>query len=111
FDAEGFKLAAERIMGLYSQIHDELGYTLKEIDLGGGYGIPYTAHESALDIKAVSQDLLTAVANTADELGIEPPVVLVELGRALVDAGAVTGYEVGVIQDGTTGDSETQQRR
>src|SRR5699024_11650323 len=69
FDAEGFKLAAERIMGLYSQIHDELGYTLKEIDLGGGYGIPYTAHESALDIKAVSQDLLTAVANTADELG------------------------------------------
>lgn len=111
FDAEGFKLAAERIMALYSQIHNELGYALKEIDLGGGYGIPYTAHESPLDIKAVSKDLLAAVAHTADELGIEPPTVLVEPGRALVGASAVTVYEVGVIKDVTTGDSATPQRR
>ena len=111
FDAEGFKLAAERVMGLYSQIHNELDYTLQEIDLGGGYGIPYTAYESALDIKAVSQDLLSAVARTAEELGITPPTVLVEPGRALVGAAAVTVYEVGVIKDVTTGDAETPQRR
>ena len=48
FDAEGFKLAAERVMGLYSQIHNELDYTLQEIDLGGGYGIPYTAYEGSI---------------------------------------------------------------
>ncbi len=111
FDAEGFKLAAERIMGLYSQIHHELGYSLQEIDLGGGYGIPYTAYESPLDIKAVSQDLLSAVARTAEELGITPPTVLVEPGRALVGAAAVTVYEVGVIKDVTTGDAEVPQRR
>ena len=111
FDAEGFKLAAERVMGLYSQIHNELDYTLQEIDLGGGYGIPYTAYESPLDIKAVSQDLLSAVARTAEELGITPPTVLVEPGRALVGAAAVTVYEVGVIKDVTTGDAETPQRR
>ncbi|HZK31641.1 MAG TPA: diaminopimelate decarboxylase, partial [Corynebacterium sp.] len=42
FDAEGFALAAERVLELYSRIHAELGVSLPELDLGGGYGIAYT---------------------------------------------------------------------
>lgn len=111
FDAEGFKLAAERVLGLYSRIHAELGLALSVIDLGGGYGIPYLAHESALDVGAVAADLLDTVAATAQQLGIDPPEVLVEPGRALVGPSAVTVYEIGTVKDVHTGDFELPVRR
>lgn len=111
FDADGFTLAAERVLELYSRINRELGVSLEELDLGGGYGIPYTAPERALDVAAVAKQLLAAVARTAEELGIQPPKVLVEPGRAIVGPAAVTVYEVGTIKDVHTGKSDVPVRR
>ncbi|MDY3127900.1 MAG: diaminopimelate decarboxylase [Corynebacterium sp.] len=111
FDADGFKLAAERILELYRQVHNDLGHSLQELDLGGGYGIPYVAAESPLDVQGVAEDLLSAVQATADELGIVPPTVLVEPGRAIVGGSAVTVYEVGTIKDVVTGDAHVPVRR
>lgn len=99
FDAQGFSLAAERVLELYSKIHNELGVTLPELDLGGGYGIAYTAAEEPLNVAEVAHDLLTAVGKTAAELGIEAPTVLVEPGRAIAGPAGVTVYEVGTIKD------------
>ncbi|GAB3711036.1 diaminopimelate decarboxylase [Corynebacterium nasicanis] len=104
FDAEGFTMAADRVLGLYSQIHRELGVQLPELDLGGGYGIAYTEDEQPLNVDEVAHDLLTAVAKTAAELGIEPPTVLVEPGRAIAGPGTVTVYEVGTVKDVTIAD-------
>ncbi|WP_080795447.1 diaminopimelate decarboxylase [Corynebacterium pacaense] len=109
FDAEGFKLAAERVLQLYSQIHAELGVALPELDLGGGYGIAYTADEEPLDVAAVARDLLTAVDRTAAELGITAPVVLVEPGRAIAGPSTVTVYEVGTIKDVSIEDGGTRR--
>ena len=101
FDAQGFTAAADRVLELYSRIHDELGVILPELDLGGGYGIAYTEDEQPLDVDDVAHDLLTAVAKTAAELGIEAPSVLVEPGRAIAGPGTVTVYEVGTVKDVT----------
>lgn len=109
FDATGFTMAADRVLGLYSTIHRELGVELPELDLGGGYGIAYTADEEPLDVDDVAHDLLTAVAKTAAELGIEAPAVLVEPGRAIAGPGTVTVYEVGTVKDVTV--AEDEQRR
>lgn len=109
FDARGFTAAADRVLELYSRIHAELGVQLPELDLGGGYGIAYTADEEPLDVDDVAHDLLTAVAKTAAELGIEAPAVLVEPGRAIAGPGTVTVYEVGTVKDVTV--AEDEQRR
>ena len=101
FDAQGFTAAADRVLELYSRIHDELGEILPDLDLGGGYGIAYTEDEQPLDVDEVAHDLLTAVAKTAAELGIEAPSVLVEPGRAIAGPGTVTVYEVGTVKDVT----------
>ena len=53
FNAEGFKLAAERVLSLYKRIHSELGVALEELDLGGGFGIPYMEYEEALDLSLI----------------------------------------------------------
>ncbi len=99
FDAEGFKVAADRVLELYSRIHAELGVSLPELDLGGGYGIAYTEQEEALNVEEVAHDLLAAVGKTAAELGIDAPTVLVEPGRAIAGPSTVTVYEVGTTKD------------
>ncbi len=90
-------------MGLYRQIYTELGVTLEELDLGGGFGIPYMPYEEALDTERVAGDMLGAVKHTAEELGIEAPFLLVEPGRSLVAGSAVTVYRVGTVKDVETG--------
>jgi len=109
FDAEGFKLAAERVLGLYAEIWKTQGVALGYLDLGGGYGIAYMPGESPLDVNAVARDLLAAVQGVADELGIAAPTVVVEPGRAIAGPSAVTVYTAGVIKDVDT--SYTTSRR
>ena len=109
FDAEGFKLAAERVLGLYAEIWKTQGVALGYLDLGGGYGIAYMPGESPLDVNAVARDLLAAVQEVADELGIAAPTVVVEPGRAIAGPSAVTVYTAGVIKDVDT--SFTTSRR
>lgn len=111
FNADGFKLAAERVLSLYKRIHSELGVALEELDLGGGFGIPYMEYEEALDVATLARDLLEAVERTATELGITPPFVLVEPGRSLVGASAVTLYRVGTVKDVETGKADLPMRR
>ena len=109
FDARGFTAAADRVLELYSRIHDELGVVLPELDLGGGYGIAYTEDEEPLDVDAVARELLAAVARTAEELGIDAPTVLVEPGRAIAGPGTVTVYEVGTVKDVTVAEGVTRR--
>ncbi|MDY5785245.1 diaminopimelate decarboxylase [Corynebacterium sp.] len=109
FDAEGFKLAAERVLALYRQIWEERGVALEYLDLGGGYGIAYMPEEEPLDVTAVAGDLLSAVREAAAELEITAPTVVVEPGRAIAGPSTVTVYSVGTIKDVHT--SFTTSRR
>lgn len=99
------------MLSLYKRIHSELGVALEELDLGGGFGIPYMEYEEALDVATLAKDLLDAVQRTATELGIKPPFVLVEPGRSLVGASAVTVYRVGTVKDVETGKADLPMRR
>ena len=98
FDAEGFSLAAERVLGLWSQLAKE-GAELEILDLGGGYGIAYTADEQPLDVKAIAADLLARIDAHAAARGIEAPKIMVEPGRAIAGPSTVTVYDTGVIKD------------
>lgn len=113
FDAEGFSLAAERVLGLLSRIHAELDPAavadVSVLDLGGGYGIAYTAAEEPLDVGAVATELIAKVAEHASSLGIETPQVMVEPGRAIAGPSTVTVYEVGTIKDVHVDDENTRR--
>lgn len=113
FDANGFNLAAERVLGLVGQLHEEIGPDLFKhftvLDLGGGYGIAYTEDQKPLDVATVAHDLLTAVGKYAAELGQPTPTVTVEPGRAIVGPSTITMYEVGMIKDVHVSDDTTRR--
>lgn len=113
FDADGFSLAAERVLGLYRQLveeytprHRSFADTFNVLDLGGGYGIAYLPEERPLDVAAVARDLLAAVAETAADIGVAPPRVMVEPGRAIAGPTTVTAYRVGTVKEVPVADGE-----
>ncbi|QTH59039.1 diaminopimelate decarboxylase [Corynebacterium hindlerae] len=109
FDATGFALAAERVLGLVSQLHEEYGHQLAILDLGGGYGIAYTADEQPLNVAEVARDLIDKVSSHAAQLGLKTPHVMVEPGRAIAGPSTVTLYEVGMIKDVHVTDEKTRR--
>lgn len=120
FDAEGFGLAAQRILGFLGEILDSCGPTfpggrealaaqLSILDLGGGYGIAYTADQQPLDVAAVATDLLGRVEAAAEEYGIAMPHVMVEPGRAIAGPSTVTIYTVGTVKDVPVGEGERRR--
>jgi diaminopimelate decarboxylase len=114
FDADGFGLAADRLLGLWSRLladhgSEEAAAALDVLDLGGGYGIAYTPDQEELDVETVAADLLSRVRQTATEYGLAIPVVNVEPGRAIVGPSTVTLYRVGTVKDVHTSDDTVRR--
>jgi diaminopimelate decarboxylase len=117
FEADGFALAADRLLGLWARLvsggsgdgSDADRAALDILDLGGGYGIAYTPDQEALDVEEVAGDLLSRVAAKAASYGVSAPVVNVEPGRAVVGPSAVTVYRVGTVKDVHTSDDTVRR--
>jgi diaminopimelate decarboxylase len=99
FDTAGFEVAAHRVLELAARIRDEHGVQAAELNLGGGFGIAYTAADDPADIKVVAQSLHEIVAAQCAAAGLDTPRLTVEPGRAIAGPGTVTLYEVGTIKD------------
>jgi diaminopimelate decarboxylase len=99
FDTAGFRLAAQRLVGLLATVRDAHGIELPELDLGGGFGIAYTSEDAPLDIEEMAERMLALVAKACADNGLAVPHLAVEPGRAIAGPGTITVYEVGTIKD------------
>ncbi len=98
FDIEPFVLTARVMSEFAYKLKNELNLKVKELNLGGGFGIRYTeedSHESYDSfVKAVSSELKKACG----EYGIEVPFVLMEPGRSIIASAGTTLYTVGSVK-------------
>lgn len=105
FDADGFEVAARRMVGLLSAIRDEHGPAviagISTLDLGGGLGIAYTAEDDPPLTATLAAQLRSIVDGECRAAGLITPALTVEPGRAIVGPGTVTLYEVGTTKDVT----------
>ncbi|HEY6423816.1 MAG TPA: diaminopimelate decarboxylase [Pseudonocardiaceae bacterium] len=105
FDADGFELAAHRMVGLYAAIRNEHGpdavADVSILDLGGGLGIAYTAEDDPPPPSTLAAHLRSIVDAECEAAGLPVPALAVEPGRAIVGPGTVTLYEVGTTKDVT----------
>ncbi|MBV9013245.1 MAG: diaminopimelate decarboxylase [Pseudonocardiales bacterium] len=105
FDADGFEVAAHRMVGLFAAIRDEHGAQavagVSTLDLGGGLGIAYTAEDDPPPLAELAAQLRSIVEDQCQLAGLPTPELVVEPGRAIVGPGTVTLYEVGTTKDVT----------
>ncbi|RLK61389.1 diaminopimelate decarboxylase [Actinokineospora cianjurensis] len=107
FDADGFEVAAHRVIGLLAELHAEHGAEaltdVTTVDLGGGLGIAYTAQDDPPPPGWLAEQLRTIVTKECEQAGLPQPRIAVEPGRAIVGPSMITVYEVGTTKDVSLG--------
>ena len=94
FDIEPFVLAAKVMLGFMAKVKNELSLTIKELNLGGGFGIKYVDGDNPEPYENYMKKVSDAVKNECASLGLEVPFILVEPGRSIVGAAGITAYRV-----------------
>lgn len=95
FDYGPFAEAARIMVEFISQIKKETGVKIRELNLGGGFGVRYTEEDSDFDYEKVLSDIATSLNKACAEYEVERPKILFEPGRSIVAAAGLTLYTVG----------------
>jgi diaminopimelate decarboxylase len=98
FDTSGWEVAARRVLALHARIATELGHTMPELDLGGGFGIAYTTQDDPADPAVLAEQITAIVTHECAALGLERPRLSIEPGRAIVGPAMCTVYTVGTVK-------------
>jgi diaminopimelate decarboxylase len=72
-----------------------LGHPCRDLNVGGGLGIRYTAQDDPPSIQEWVRTVAEAVAGACRQRGLELPRLLCEPGRSLVATAGVTLYSIG----------------
>ena len=108
WDTSGFEVAARRVLELHARVRDELGASLPELDLGGGFGIAYTTQDDPESPHDLGSGLRTIVTQECRAQGLDVPRLSVEPGRALAGPAMCTVYEVGTVKSVAIGAGVTR---
>ncbi len=98
FDADTFLRSAEIMLGFIKDVKDETSFLAPELDLGGGWGVPYVKEDPTLDLEACLVEVGTVVNKVCEKLNISVPRILMEPGRSIVADAGLTLYTVGTVK-------------
>ena len=98
FDIDPFELAADVMLHFMAKIKQETGRELKELNLGGGFGIKYLTSDAPKPFTEYMRRVSQVVKATCQALGLDMPFILIEPGRSVVGSAAVTLYTVGGVK-------------
>ena len=98
FEIQPFLDAMTTALEFIKRLRVELGFETRELDIGGGYAIPYLSTQHPPTPTEYAQAISLHYNNECDRLGIEKPQIAIEPGRSLVANSAVALYTVGVIK-------------
>ena len=97
FAPEGFVEAAKRLIGLHAELLKS--GPVPELNLGGGFGINYTAADDAPAIEDLAAQIVDAIATACQEHSVSMPNLAFEPGRVIAGPAGITLYTVGTIKD------------
>ena len=97
FAVEGFLESVRRLVELNQKLL--VNGEVPELNLGGGFGINYTAADDAPDISFFAEAISKEVLIQCQLRSIPVPVLAFEPGRVISGPAGVTLYNVGTIKD------------
>lgn len=99
FDISPFELAAEVMMNFIAKIKEETGAEIKELNLGGGFGIKYTGEDKPAPYSDYMNRVAAVIKKKAQEHSMELPFIIIEPGRSIAGAAGITLYTVGAVKE------------
>ncbi|NTW71286.1 MAG: diaminopimelate decarboxylase [Eubacteriaceae bacterium] len=98
FDEKPFIIAADTMLKLIRDLKTE-GVGITELNLGGGFGIPYLKDDSVFEIDVYLKKLVKFTGDKCKEYGIDFPKLLIEPGRYIIGTAGITLYEIGTVKE------------
>ena len=95
FDIEPFESASEVMLKFIAKIKNEIGFEIKELNLGGGFGIKYLESHDPVPYETYMERVSETVHKYCKELEINLPFILIEPGRSIAGPAGITLYTVG----------------
>ena len=99
FDTAAFRLAAEKLVKKMADWKKELGYTCPVLNLGGGFGIRYTAEDEPLEPSVYVKEMIETVKEMSSEADFPLPEIWIEPGRSLIGDAGTTLYTIGSMKE------------
>ncbi len=93
-----FTETAKIMMNFMAEVKKETGEDTKELNLGGGYGITYTDEDNRIEYPSYMEAVSKIIHESAENLGIKLPFILMEPGRSIVGEAGTTLYTVGAVK-------------
>lgn len=93
-----FERAAVVMLEFIAMMREKHGYTARQLNLGGGYGVRYVADDANIDIAQKIGDVAAAVNAACERLNIPVPAIIMEPGRSIVADAGMTLYTVGAVK-------------
>ena len=95
FETDGFLRANEILFAKLTKWYSAFNYVPEVLNLGGGFGIRYTAEDEPMPYSIYVEALVGAVKEHSKQLGIPLPEIWIEPGRSIVGNAGITLYTVG----------------
>ncbi len=98
FGEDVFERAAVVMLEFIAAMREKLGYTARQLDLGGGYGVRYVDSDPYLDVDTKVGQVAAVIQSACARLGIDMPEIHMEPGRSIVGAAGMTLYTCGTVK-------------
>lgn len=98
FDTTVFARTAEIMLDFMQLVHTRYGFDAEILDLGGGFGVPYTAKDSYPDINVIFGEVAKMIRRECRESGYPCPTICFEPGRSIVADAGMTLYTAGSVK-------------
>ena len=99
FETEPYQLAVKTMIGLIAKVKNELDYEIKELNLGGGFGIKYTDDDSPKTCDEILESIAQTIEKTCEFYKINQPFIYLEPGRSIIGPAGITLYKIGSIKN------------
>jgi diaminopimelate decarboxylase len=99
FEVEPYQKAIEVILEFAAAMKPKYGFELRELDIGGGFGVQYTLEAVPPPIPTWAEVIASQINSRCRELKLSLPKLVIEPGRAIVGQAGVALYRVGVVKD------------
>ena len=99
FESDSFNRQVEILIGYAAKVRDEFGYTIKVLNIGGGFGVRYTEKDPVSDIPARIREVADHLNAALEANDFALDAVYMEPGRSIVADAGVTLYQTGGVKE------------
>ena len=98
FESEPFCDQIDILLDFSAKTREKAGFTPSVLNLGGGFGVPYTENDPKVDIRENIRKIAAHLEAGLSRYGLPAPKILMEPGRSIVADAGLTLYTAGGVK-------------